>query len=319
MGLVCSTNHLVTLPGGSEHRLTVEVCRSGTALPPGTYGRLTSRGGRMHNVQGALVFERITRAPDEAAGVPILLSPRNTAIHEPRPALVWTRVPDAWEYEISVRGDITFVETLDASRCTPGPESETVCSTPYPEDAPDLPPGGLVQVTLGARTRNGPMRQEQAPLWIRRLSPARADQLSARLNELSSLPAGDVAHRLLAAGIHAEQGSYGEAIRLYREALTLQEIPEVRVTLGDVCLAVGLASHARQSYERAAVRAEPPVQAAVEYGRGRVELAYGHHGPALSHFKKARKLFRRLHLEEETSAAEKAMALAEEGLANPVP
>jgi hypothetical protein len=312
-GLVCSMDSWLALTGEGERRLTPEVCRTGEPLPPGTYARLAPRGGRLRSLRGAMVLESLPRgSEEETAGLPIVLSPRNTAVLEPRPALVWTQVPGATSYTIEMRGDVTLTFLLVASgTCTPVAQGEPVCSIPYPEPAPDLPPGGSVLLRVKARQGDGPFRGEQEPLWIRRLTAPQAAEIAARSLALASLPVEETARSVLEASLHAEHESYAEAIRLYQRALAEQEISEVRVSLGDTYLAVGLISRARQNYEKAMTGTpEPAVRAAALFGLGRAAYAQEKYATALSCFQTARDLFRGLGLVEESAAAAEAAAIS---------
>lgn len=312
-GLVCSTDSWIALAGEEERLLTPEACRTGEALPPGTYARLAPRGGRLRSLQGALVLESLPRGVEEEAGLPIVLSPRNTAVLEPRPALVWTRVPGATSYTVEMRGDVTLTLLLAADvTCTPVAQGEPVCSIPYPEPAPDLSPEGTVFLRIRARQGDGPFRGEQEPLWIRRLAAPQATDILARSLALASLPVEEAARSVLEASLHAENESYAEAIRLYQRVLAEQEISEVRVSLGDAWLAIGLMSRARQSYEKAMTGTpEPAVRAAALFGLGRAAYAQEKYDTALSWFQAAHDLFRGLGLAEESAAAAEAAALSE--------
>jgi hypothetical protein len=311
-GLVCSTNSWIALTGEGERRLTPEACRTGETLPPGTYARLAPRGGRLRSLQGAMVLESLPRgSEEETAGLPIVLSPRNTAVLEPRPALVWTQVPGATSYTIEMRGDVALTLLLAVVPCLPMAHGEPVCSIPYPEPAPDLSPGGSVFLRIRARQGDGPFRGEQEPLWIRRLTAPQAAEIAARSRPFASLPVEEAVRSVLEASLHAEHESYAEAIRLYQEALAEREVSEIRVSLGDAYLAVGLISRARQNYERAMTGTpEPAVRAAALFGLGRAAYAQEKYATALSFFQTARDLFHDLGLVEESSAAAVAAALS---------
>lgn len=314
-GLVCSTDSWLALTGEGERRLTPEICRTGEPLPPGTYARLAPRGGRLRSLQGAMVLESLPRgSEEETAGLPIVLSPRNTAVLEPRPSLVWTQVPGATSYTIEMRGEVAFALMLDAAQvsCAMAAEEGAVCSIPYPDAAPDLPSGSTVFLRVGARRGSEPFRGEQEPLRIRRLSLERATEIAVRSLSFSRLTLGETARSVLEASLHAEHESYTEAIRLYQRALAEREISEVRVSLGDAYLAVGLTSRARQNYERAMTGTpEPAVRAAALFGLGRAAYVRGGYRVALGHLQAARDLFRGLGLAEESSAAAEVAARAE--------
>ncbi|HSS47800.1 MAG TPA: hypothetical protein VLX28_02530 [Thermoanaerobaculia bacterium] len=142
VGFVCSTDRWVEVNESKYQRVTEDLCRSGKPLPPGTYRKLAPGAGRLRSLKNALVLEGDTRGVgDEDFGVPILLSPRNTAILEGRPTLVWIPVSEATDYEIELTGPTPFRLRLDASEvgCAATWGDVTVCTLPYPAKEPDLP------------------------------------------------------------------------------------------------------------------------------------------------------------------------------------
>ena len=103
--LICSTERLVSLTGPRDWVLDATACGQGLPLPESSYRNLTSYAGRILPRNGALLLELETRNVEMGLG-PILLSPRDTAVMDAYPRLVWTRVPDAVEYEIELRGPV---------------------------------------------------------------------------------------------------------------------------------------------------------------------------------------------------------------------
>jgi hypothetical protein len=302
------------LTGDSQLRLSEELCRGGSELPPGTYQGLVPRGGRMHSLHGTFVLERSTRAPESMeTGAPVLLSPRNTLVAGPRPRIVWTQVPGAEGYLLKMQGDRSFSIQLPATevQCLSATgEERRRCSVPYPASEPDLPPGAYVLLQVLARSgESAPWRGEQENLWLRRFSSEKAGLVVSSAREIADLPIGDAARQLLKANLYAENEAYADAIELYCEFLAGSNTPEVRVTLADAYLAIGLLSMAERTYrETAGSDAGPAARAAAELGLGYVESNRGRFDLALSHFRKAREIYTGLGLKEESSMAEKAAA-----------
>jgi CHAT domain-containing protein/tetratricopeptide (TPR) repeat protein len=313
--LVCSIDRAVVLTGGTK-RLTDELCRGGASLPTGAYQGLAPHGGRLRSVAGALVVERLARSPDERLRLnPILLRPRNTVVLEPRPEIVWTQVETATDYKIEMRGDVHFAVRLPADQvhCDRVAGAERgVCSAHYPASEPELPPGASALLQISASRETGGAYGEQEPLWLRRLPAEKAVEIAARVKTLASLPVGETARWLLQADLYARERIYADAIDLYRQALALQGSPEVRVTLGDVYLAVGLFSEAARVYQEALSAAGPAVRAAAMFGLGRIEQARGKLHEARLRFEEASKLYSSLGYEEEAAAARKAAEEARE-------
>lgn len=317
-GLVCSNDRWVSLSEGIESRLTQDLCLKGKSLPPGTYRKLAPVGGRIPSIEGALVLERKTRAPgDEGFGVPTLLSPRNTALLDARPEIVWTPVQEAIEYEIHVEGSSSFRVRLDASEtlCNRSGDDwgeDKVCFLPWPDSAPGLTPGGTAFLSVGARHGlASPLRVESEPSRIERLTEERAEEVRASLESLRNLPFACEARRLLEADVYARAGVFSEVIPIYWKALELREAPESRVTLGDVYGVIGLPLQADRSYRQGlAGNPEPVIRAGAEFGLGRIEYDRGSFDRALEHFQTARKLYVELGLAQESAAAEAGMDLA---------
>ena len=307
--LLCSSDLLVELTGGNQLRLTDFLCRKGKPLAPGTYLRLAPAAGRMRSLAGALVLEGESRGGDEDFAVPIVLSPRNTKLRDARPTILWTQVSEATEYEIELNGPRTFRLSLDASQvvCTETWGDSKACSLPYPTQAPDLPPGTLTFLSVRARLGlASPLREEGKPSRIERLSPGKVEDIRIKWERLEALPLDEAARQLLQADLYAREDLLADAIPAYRRVLAVRDIPEVRVTLGDALLKIGLLRMAARTYQEALDRNPgTAVQAAAELGLGRVEYTRMSFGHAACHFKKARELYAALGLKREAAAAKR--------------
>jgi hypothetical protein len=309
-GFVCSTDRWVEVNGNKSQRLTEDLCRSGKSLPPGTYRKLAPGAGRLRSIKNALVLEGDTRNGDEEdSAVPILVSPRNTTILEARPTLLWTPVSEATDYAIDLTGPKPFKVYLDASSvdCTAKWGDVTVCTLPYPDKEPDLPPGTISFLAIHARRGiAAPLREEAQPGRLKRLAPDKAEEIRRQLERLGNLPLDEQSRQLLAADIYAQEGLFTDAISSYRRVLATRDTPEVRVTLGDILLKIGLLRPAARLYQEVLDRNPGvAVTAAAEFGIGRVEYARRSFDHAESYFRKARDLYSALGLKEEAEAAER--------------
>jgi len=315
-GFVCSTDRWVEINGNKNQRLTEDLCRSGKPLPLGTYRKLSPGAGRLRSIKNALVLEGDTRnGDDEDFGVPILLSPRNTAILEARPTILWTPVSEATDYEIDLTGPKPFKIRLDASGvdCTATWGDATVCKLPYPDKEPDLPPGTISFLTIHARRGiAAPLREEAQPGRLNRLPADKAEEIRLQLERLGNLPLDEQSRQLLAADIYAQEGLFADAVTSYRRALATRDTPEVRVTLGDILLKIGLLRPAARLYQ-GVLDGNPgtAVTAAAEFGIGSVEYVRRSFEHAECHFRKARDLYAALGLKEEAVAAERGVGAAE--------
>ncbi len=312
--LICSAERLVSLTGPRDWVLDATSCGQGVPLPESSYRNLASYAGRILPRNGALLLELETRNVEAGLG-PILLSPRNTAVMDANPRLVWTRVPAAIEYEIKIRGPVGTSIRLAAADLPCGHGSGPwhdleVCSWAPSGKWPALEPERPVFLEFGSRQAlMAPLRQVREVYQIHLL--AIDDQRSVRegLRQISMLPVDKASRLLLTAGAYAQGGLYADAIATYDEALQAQEIPEARVTLGDLYLTVGLTSLAGREYRQVLAGAPAPAAlAAAELGLGQVAYCRKLFGDARAHFERARGLYAKLGLPTEAEEAQAAAA-----------
>ena len=312
--LICSTEMLVSLTGPRDWVLDMAACGRGLPLPKSSYRNLASYAGRILPRNGALLLELETRNVEMGLG-PILLTPRDTAVLKGYPRLVWTRVPDAIEYEIELRGAVEASIRLAASELECGQGSGPwhgldVCSWTPSGKWPALEPEKPIFLKLGSRQAlAAPLRQIREVYKIHLLAAGDQRDVQERLRQIDALPMDKASHLLLAAGLYAQRGLYADAIATYDEALQRQEIPEARVTLGDLHLALGLAALADREYRKVLAGApDPATQAAAELGLGQVTYLRKHFGEARDHFERARALYASLGLTAEAESARAAAA-----------
>jgi hypothetical protein len=310
-GIVCSNHRFVRLRGPSSWSLTEQTCGAGKELTPGEYALVAPQAGRFKMVRGLLTLERDIREADQDDPLaPVVLTPRNTAVRLPRPAVSWSRVPQAIEYSIewNGRGAAGYDTRLKAGDivCTAEPGGPGVCVLPWPPDRPDLPPDEIFFLRIAARPGIVEPWHGAKPVEVRtqKLSAARA--LESRLQDLEKLglegPALDVAR----AGLFAGEELYADAAEAYRRALASAPSPELRVTLADIDLTVGLFQRAEAQYRAALAEDVPSVRAAATFGLGRIEYARGRYREAAAAFRQAREGYAAMSLTEEEAAARQA-------------
>ena len=311
--LVCSTETLVSLTGPRDWVLDAKACGQGMRLPETSYRNLTSYAGRVLPRNGAFLLEIETRNV-EVGTAPILLSPLDTLVNDSHPLLVWTRVPDARDYEIELRGAAAMSIRLpvDELHCGSGSgpwHDLDVCSWIPSGKWPALEPGKPLFLKFGSRQAlSSPLRQGPEAYKLQILSGAEQRDLQEDLRQIAALPVDQASRLLLTAGTYARRGLYADAIAKYDETLRAQEVPEVRVTLGDLYLASGLATLADREYRHVLAGApDSAAQAAAESGLGRVEYCRKRFADARAHFERARSLYSTLDLTEEAEAARAAV------------
>jgi tetratricopeptide (TPR) repeat protein len=321
--LICSTEMLVSLTGPRDWALDAGACGRGLPLPKSSYRNLASYAGRILPKDGALLLELETRTVEIGPG-PILLTPRDTAVLKDHPSLLWTQVPDAVEYEIEIRGAVETSIRLKASELQCGHGSGPwrdldICSWSSSGKWPTLEPEKPIFLKLGSRhALAAPLRQIGEAYKIHLLSVRDQCDIQEGLRQIAALPVDKASHLLLSAGLYAQHGLFADAIATYDEALQAQEMPEARVTLGDLHLAHGLAALADREYRQVLAGApDSAVQAAAELGLGQVTYLRKHFGEAREHFERARALYASLGLTEEAAQAAAASSQAQGGSDSP--
>lgn len=324
--VLCSTEHLVRIEGPREIRLDAELCRKGRRQPAGSFRGALPNRGRLVQIGDAFALELKTRAEGTRA-IPTLLAPRNTALLDPTPELVWTATPGALEYEVRILGPSPLgsrslvLEPPEAGCGTvredwPGVE---VCSLPWAEigGSAELPPAGAY-FEVGAVFALGadPRKEEPSPrAWTLPSADRRA--VRERLRRLPPADEHPFLHAVLAARTLIEDELYDAAREELRRALELRDAPALRVTLGDLALETALPADAAASYERAADDATAPaVLGAALYGLGQTELALRRYESAVSRFERALRHFVEAGLGPERSAAVKGITEARTHLAD---
>jgi hypothetical protein len=314
--LICSTEALVSLTGPRDFVLDELACGRGSPLPEGSFRNLDSYAGRILPKNGALLLEFETRNAEGGPG-PMLLSPRNTAVMDAYPHLVWTQVPDAAEYEIELRGPIETSIRLAAHDLHCGQGSGPwhdldVCSWAPSSKWPALGPEKPLFLKFGSRQAStAPLRQVREVYQIQLLSLSHQRSVQKSLRQIAALPMDESSRLLLTAGACARSGLYADAIAAYEEALQALEMPEARVTLGDLYLSIGLTALADREYAQVLAGApDPAAQAAAELGRGYVAYFRKLFSAARAHFERAGELYARIGLPAEAEDARAAVARA---------
>jgi hypothetical protein len=314
-GIVCSNRRFVRIRGPVSWSLTEQACAAGKELAPADYALVAPQAGRFNVVHGILVLDREMRGDDGSDPLaPFVVSPRNSVLRVPRPAVSWLRVPGAAEYQVEWSGSGTsgYTTRLDASDlvCATRHDGLDLCSLPWPADRFDLRPGETFFLRILARGGIVEPWHGNDPVEVRTQTVAGAGRLERRLDDLGGLGLEGAALDTARAGVLAREGLYSDAAEVYQQALAAAPSPELRVTLADVELAMGFHRLAEPLYRRALGEGGPAVRAAAALGLGRLLYARGRYRDAMVAFRQAADLYAGQKLDEEEAAARRAAAKA---------
>ncbi len=315
VALLCSSDRWIELRGPRTWTLAPGACDPGTLQDLGTFRRLVPHAGRYEIASLFLVRRRSVRAePDQ----PIVLSPRQTAVREPRPPLVWRALhrqgDEKAEYEIEITGlNTPYLLSAWQADCRVQPSwgNMRVCTSPWPEEHSGLKRGKRLFWNVGYRASiAAPLVQIRKPVRVSHPSLEASEQLERSLEKLVALPLNATHRSLAAAGLYAEQQLYAEALN------QLQEITErddaLQITIGDLYLAMGLAELASERYrEILATAPEAATEAAAAYGLGRSLSALQQLDDAIEAFRRAQEQYENggyTKLAEDAREAQEAVA-----------
>lgn len=316
-GIVCSNRRFVRLRGPASWSLSEQGCAAGRELTPAEYAVVAPQAGRFKVIDGLMVLEKDLRTDDdEDPLVPVVLAPRE-ALLSPRPTVSWLRVPSATEFNVEWNGrGGPRPQRLDAAdlSCAAGPGGLEVCSLPWPKDRPGLPPGETYFLTLAAREGIVEPWHQAKAVEVRTLRLQDTAALESRLRDLADLGLAGAVLDTARAGLLAENKIYGDAAEAYRRALEAAPTPELRVTLADLYLTVGLFRFADPLYRQALGEEGPAVRAAAAFGLGRLEYARRRFKEAFERFRQAEEIYRGQKLSEEEETARQAAKRAADRL-----
>lgn len=305
-GIVCSNRRFVRLQGPASWSLSEAACAAGKELTRAEYALVAPEGGRFKVVEEILVLERILRGPGgDDPLAPLVLRPRNTTLRSPRPTLQWLQMPSATDYEIRWTGrGAPSDQRLRAGEVTcEDRDGMSICSLPWPEERPDLPPGEILFLQIAARSGIADPWRMNDFVEVRTQKLTEAAALERDLSALESLGLQGAALDAARAGLLAERGLWADAADLYRRTLAAAPAPELRITLADLELAMGLHVLAEARYRDQRAGDPPAVRAASAFGLGRIASARNEPQEAEALFHRACELYSSLGLEEEAASA----------------
>ncbi len=319
--LICRGDRLVRLR--RSRVVDVAGCARGALLPAGTFLAVVPRNGRLQPVPGSSVLPPVDRDLRREYGrLPVVLSPRSTALSDRRPTIRWTEVPEADLYLVAWDGPGWPSAALEPQdlRCVPDVAfgADVVsCALPWPADWPELAPAApyFLQVQARLKEENEPRRSREVNK-IRILSLAEAERLRHTVTDIDAIPRVDeLVRHIVRGGVFLSYGVFSEAIAAYRRAAELRPSAKTLNTLGDAYCRVRLFFFARDAYRRAAGHAESEAErAAAESGLGHVAYSWRRFGDAWRHFQRAEEHYRNAGLRSEAARVAEARSDTEQRL-----
>ncbi|MEM7132674.1 MAG: hypothetical protein AAF702_40605 [Chloroflexota bacterium] len=325
---ICQNGYVYRVQDGQTVIVTNERCESGgQTLPNSGQERTAPDEGRIRENNGSLELEEGARDRESDYGrIPVILAPRNTRLADLAPAIRWTAVADAIEYELSLSALEPLPEIIiDAEELTcelaPQFDDETVCQVEWPTAEWPLAPDERYFLTVSARIDfAGPLRPSERSS-LRTLSQEDSTALQAELDAIAELDLDPLTPKLLQAGAYASYQLINDIIPLYEEVLAIQPAPELYITVGDLYRRIELERYAFARYQAALemIDANDPetvfVQAAAAHGQALAYYSRDNFAEAKEHFAKAAELYRQAGAEEKAEMAE----IGEEEAAKRVP
>lgn len=321
--IVCLSGHAYRVTSGQRIAVTSTLCQSAQPLPANSVPAVAPDNGRLvAKNDGSAVIEGETRERESDYGqLPIILSPRNTALLTLTPMLSWIDVTGAIDYELSLSGLSSFAEIIVAApdlSCTESAHTapNRICTYPWPTEW-HLESGQRYFLTVSARTGIAAPLRESETSALRTLAAAEAAQLQTTLAEINRLDLDQVTRQLLLAGHYRAYNVFDQAISAYVEAYDAQPTPEVAVALGDLYLAVDLQRFAFLAYQSALDQAAAighenmAAQAAAEFGIGLVYYSRGNYAEAEPHLRQAIALYTAMGTTQEQAHAQIALEAAQ--------
>lgn len=303
-GLVCSSERWIELTEQVEETLDERLCEKGRPLEAGSFAKLAPANEAARSLDGAMVFERTPRTDSESGTWPILISPRNSAVFEEGPTLVW-KAKSAGPFRILIRSPTPSIIALGMPACSPLPgKGDFLCTTPFPENMPRLKPGQFILLHIQAPIgTSSAFEGEDMWPWLRRITEDQAAGLPLALKIVPSLELPEAATSLARAAILSSNELFSAAIEELTKNSGNLDRPEIACALGKLYLRIDLGNSAEKYFVAAKGRGLPIHQAEASLGLGSLELTRHHFDEARAHFAQAELLFAQLGLKKDAESA----------------
>ncbi|MCB0129176.1 MAG: hypothetical protein KDE58_43215, partial [Caldilineaceae bacterium] len=236
--IVCYGDQAYQVTDGTQTVVNSTTCGSGLPLPPGSVPYVAPTRGRLIDNDGSVVIEGETREREADYGqLPIIVSPRNTALFALDPTIAWVDVSGALEYVLSLSGLASFADVTiaaDAVDCVADERTapNRICTAPWPADW-QLDPDQRYFLTVSARTGIAAPLRESEVSSLRTLVATDLESVQATSAAIDALGLDPVTQNLLRAGRFREAGLAAQAIAAYEAAYIAQPTHEVAIALGD--------------------------------------------------------------------------------------
>lgn len=180
------------------------------------------------------------KGPTEDNRVPTLIAPYSSIVLDPRPDLVWTKIPGITSYKVRVTGvGVDWSQTVASNQLQ------------YPQTQPPLKFGNAYKITVIANQGDSPVTASLATINV--LNAERAEYIKQLVGRVSSLNlSSDERAYLDLDSIYMSYGLLTQSIEVLKARIEAgSTLPEIYTTLGDRYLEAGLPNFAKPLYQNA--------------------------------------------------------------------
>jgi len=301
--IICRGDRELLATASKSLTISEALCQSGTPLPTGAFAAVLVWAGQPVPTARGEILQMPVRDHEEDYGyLPVILSPRHTALLDPRPTIRWTAVNGAIAYLVTLSGpEGLVIDSLET----------TATELPYPTDAPDLQAGVPYFIQVSARTGPADPLRTTDPVSVTLLTEELIEQVNLFTTAIHARPLSETGRHYLLGGYYAGRSLYQMAIAEFEALLETQPTALTHQAVGNLYLHIGLLHNAFPHYDKALALAlaagDPLGQAAAHIGLGQVACGWEHRAEALTHLEAALSLYREQGLAQEAAALEAAI------------
>jgi hypothetical protein len=227
---------------------------------------------------------------EEKQQIPYIISPRNTALINDRPALRWHALSGTDSYTVSLISE----DGQDRE-----PVQVNTNESAWPEGWQPLTPGANnILIVEGGEKRSDEGNTTHTGLGFWLLETDESQDINAQERHLRDRPISTNAADLLVAELYLSYGLRAEAAELLLKLVESDGTPAVRLALGRVYLEMGVSAEAEASFQQALAAAEEAgeleMKAAALVGLGLTARQTKEEALAEEHLQEARTIYEQI-------------------------